>query len=149
MAPPSTGHDASRANTQGDGVPAARLHLASWPVAPHPMRGARRAVVLASHRTQAEIETLLAWLRIDLTFVSRVDLLSDWVESNCPEVVMIDTDLLGLPADLCVMARSLRPDVLTVALVNHWSEREERLHNAVDAVLHKPPRPEEWKRLFG
>jgi len=48
-----------------------------------------------------------------------------------------------------MMARSLRPDVLTVVLVNHWSEREERLHGAVDAILHKPPRHEEWQRLFG
>jgi hypothetical protein len=86
---------------------------------------------------------------LDITFVLRLELVSAHVESSCPEILIIDTDLLGLPDDLCRMARSLRPDVVTVALVNHWSEREERLTGVVDAVLHKPPRREEWRQLFG
>jgi hypothetical protein len=36
-----------------------------------------------------------------------------------------------------------------VALLNHWSEREERLRGVVDAVLHKPARRLEWQLLFG
>jgi hypothetical protein len=111
--------------------------------------GRRRAVALASERARADIEGAVPSLSLDIAFVERVDRLSALVEVSCPEILIIDTDLLGLPGDLCRMARSLRPDVVTVALVNHWSEREQRLTGVVDAVLHKPPRREEWRRVFG
>jgi hypothetical protein len=119
------------------------------PVLPHPLDRRRHAVALASHLARAEIEPLLASLCVDITFVMRIELLSARVESGCPEILIIDTDLLGLPDELCRMARSLRPDVVTVALVNHWSDREQRLKGVVDAVLHKPARREEWQQLFG
>jgi hypothetical protein len=110
----------------------------------------RTALALAPERARAEIERLLPSLSLDVAFVARIDLFSAQVETACPEVLIIDTDLLALPGDLCRLARSLRPDVVTVALVNHWSEREERLTGVVDAVLHKPPRRlEEWQQLFG
>jgi hypothetical protein len=35
------------------------------------------------------------------------------------------------------------------ALTNHRSERQGRLAGAVDAVLHKRLRREEWQQLFG
>ncbi len=120
-----------------------------WPTLPRPLDGRRHSVALASEFARVEIEPLLESLCLDITFVTRVDLFSTCVESNCPEILIIDTDLLGLPDELCRMARSLRPDVVMVALVNRWSEREERLQGVVDVVLHKPPRREEWQRLFG
>lgn len=123
--------------------------LESWPVLPHVSAARRQAVALAAAPSRAEIERFVPSLSLDITFVARVDLLSAQVETSCPQVLIIDTDLLGLPEELCRMARSLRPDVLTVALVNHWSEREDRLAGVVDAVLHKPPRWDEWQRLFG
>ena len=126
-----------------------RPRIELWSILPHPLDRRHHAVALASHLARAEIEPLLASLCLDITFVTRVDLLSTCVESNCPEILIIDTDLLGLPDELCRMARSLRPDVVMVALVNRWSEREERLQGVVDVVLHKPPRREEWQRLFG
>jgi hypothetical protein len=74
------------------------------------------------------------------------------IESSCPPFVLVDTELLGCPADLCCFARSLRPDVKVFAVVNFWSEREDALHKCVDALLHKPPRRREWEvvlRRFG
>lgn len=126
-----------------------RQRMEMWPTLPRPLDGRRHSVALASELARVEIEPLLESLCLDITFVTRVDLLSTCVESNCPEILIIDTDLLGLPDELCRMARSLRPDVVMVALVNRWSEREERLQGVVDVVLHKPPRREEWQRLFG
>jgi hypothetical protein len=123
--------------------------LESRPVLPHVSGARRRVVALASERARADIERLVPTLSLEFTFVARVDLLSARVESSCPEILIIDTDLLGLPDELCRMARSLRPDVVTVALVYHWSEREERLKGVVDAILHKPPRRGEWQQLFG
>lgn len=139
----------SVANGQGDrrrGVPRG---LGSWPALPHVSAARRQAVALTSAPSRADIERFVPSLILDITFVARVDLLSARVETSCPEVLIIDTDLLGLPGELCRMARSLRPDVVTVALVNRWSEREERLTGVVDVVLHKPPRWDEWQRLFG
>jgi hypothetical protein len=63
--------------------------------------------------------------------------------------VIVDTVVLAPPAGTCKMARSLRPDVATGALTHHWSVREERLYDAVDAVLHKTRRSDEWHELFG
>jgi hypothetical protein len=115
--------------------------LEHWPV-----RGWVQAAALVAGRARREIERLC--LRgVDIDYTDRVELLSARIEANCPAIVIIDTDLLAMPDGLTRMARSLRADVLTVALVNHWSEREERLIEAVDIVLHKPPRREEWLRL--
>jgi hypothetical protein len=108
----------------------------------------RRGLVLAHVDVGAQIVRIAWTFHIDLAPVDQLDRVSALVESGCPEVLVIDTDVLALPGDLCRMARSLRADVLTVALVNHWSEREERITSAVDAVLHKPPRLFEWQRLF-
>ena len=110
----------------------------------------RRALVLASEGLCVDIERILSSLSLTVAFVTPVDVFSAIVEAGCPQNLINHTDLLSLPGDLCRMAHSLRPDVLTVALVNHWSEREERLKGTVDAVLHKPPRRlEEWQELFG
>ena len=109
----------------------------------------RMALVLASARLTTELERFLPALNLEAAFVSRVDHFSAAVETSCPEVLIIDTDLLALPGDLSRMAHSLRLDVITVALVNHWSEREERLRGMVDEILHKPPRRvEEWQQMF-
>lgn len=145
MALPSD--DRSPGANSGPGPDRPRIEVP--PVLPHPLDRRRHAVALASHLARAEIEPLLASLCVDITFVMRIELLSARVESGCPEILIIDTDLLGLPDELCRMARSLRPDVVTVALVNHWSDREQRLKGVVDAVLHKPARREEWQQLFG
>jgi hypothetical protein len=111
-------------------------------------RRRRRGIVLAHRTLGPQIVETAATFHIELMPVDQLDRVSALVESGCPELIFIDTDLLPLPGDLCRMARSLRPDVLVVALVNHWSEREERLSVVVDAVLHKPPRLFEWQRLF-
>lgn len=122
--------------------------LDPWTVLPQsPAR--HQAVALASPRAREEIERLLPLLNLDVIFVGRVDLLSARVETACPEIIIIDTEVLALPGDLCHMARSMRHDVVIIALVSHWSEREERLKAVVDATLHRPPRRDEWERLFG
>lgn len=131
----------ARAPAQHDGTT-----LESWPV----RRSAGvRAVALVTDRAREDIRHLLPSFCAEILFEVRVDVFVARVESSCPEILIIDTDLLALPGDLCRIARSLRPDVVTVALVNHWSEREERLPGVVDVVLHKPPRREEWLQLFG
>jgi hypothetical protein len=107
-----------------------------------------RAAALVTDRTREDITRALPSLGACISFHSRTDLLVNMIEAACPPMVIVDTDLLALPDDLFAMARSLRADVVTVAVVNQWSEREDRLRRAADAVLHKPARREEWARLF-
>ena len=82
-------------------------------------------------------------VRLDISDVT--DLVVARIESGCPPLLLIDTELLGCPVDLCRFARSLRPDVIVLGLAYFWSEREGALRTCADAVLHKPPRRADWQ----
>lgn len=99
-----------------------------------------------------DVRRAIAGLHVRLELSETADLVAARLESACPELLLIDTDMLGCPADLCRFARSLRPAVKVFGLAYYWSEREEALHACVDAILHKPARGSEWKptlRRFG
>lgn len=96
-----------------------------------------------------EVRRAIAGLHVELALSDTTELVAARLESACPALLLIDTDLLGCPVDLCTFARSLRPDIKVFALVNHWSEREEDLRSCADAILHKPPRRDEWKAVLG
>jgi len=85
-------------------------------------------------------------LRLDMS--DAIDLVVARIESSCPPFLLIDTELLGCPVDLCRFARSLRPDVKVFAVVYFWSEREEALRECADGLLHKPPRRREWEGVL-
>lgn len=96
--------------------------------------------------------SVLAGLQIRLELSSATELIVARIESACPELVLIDTDLVGCPDELCRFARSLRSDVKVLGLSYYWSDREEALRSCVDAILHKPARDAEWcpaLRRFG
>ncbi len=81
-------------------------------------------------------------VRIEMS--DTADLVVARIESGCPQILLLDTELMGRPADLCCFARGLRPDLIVLAVAYFWSEREEALRECADAVLHKPPRQAEW-----
>ena len=103
-------------------------------------------VSVALHR---DIRRVTAALRITVELSDAVALVAARIESSCPEIVLVDTDLVGRPDGLCQLARSQRPDVRFVALSCCWSEREEALRRCADAIVHKPMRDGEWRELFG
>jgi DNA-binding response OmpR family regulator len=110
------------------------------------------AIGLIPQALHQEVRRALAGLHVQLDLAATADLVVARLESDCPDLLLIDTDLVGCPADLCAFAHSLRPDVKVFGLVNQWSEREESLRSCADAVLHKPPRSAEWRpvlRRFG
>jgi hypothetical protein len=80
-----------------------------------------------------------------IAFVVSVEALTAHIESGCPEVIFVDTDLVGCPVDLCRIIRSLRTDAKVVGLSCRWSDRDEALGECLDAILHKPPRVAEWE----
>jgi len=106
------------------------------------------ALGLAAPLLQAEIKRLAAAYRVKLEWETAVGLFVARVESGCPALLLIDTDLLGCPDDLCKFARSLRPDVRVFGISCYWSERDEALLTCVDALLHKPPRRAQWEAMF-
>lgn len=111
-----------------------------------------KAIGLIAPALHPDVRRAIAGLHVQLDLSEATELVVARLESACPELLLIDTDLLGCPADLCRFARSLRPDVKVFGLAYYWSEREEALYACADAILHKPAREAEWKtvlRRFG
>ena len=102
------------------------------------------ALGLIAHDLQPVVRAALTGFNVRLELSDATDVVVARIETSCPRILLIDTDLLGRPADLCRFARSLRPDVTFVGLAYFWSEREEAVRACADAVLHKPPRRPEW-----
>jgi len=114
--------------------------------------GPLEAIGLIPPALHPEVRRAIAGLHVQLDLSDTAELVVARLESACPELLFIDTDLLGCPVDLCRFARSLRPDVKVFGLAYYWSEREEALRACADAILHKPARDAEWKavlRRFG
>ena len=110
------------------------------------------AIGLMPPALHLEVRRAIAGLHVQLELSDTAELVVARLEGDCPDIVLIDTDLLGCPSDLCRFARSLRPDVKVMGLAYYWSEREEALRLCADAILHKPARDAEWKavlRRFG
>lgn len=106
------------------------------------------ALGLAAPPLRTEIERLAEAYRVKFEWQPAIDLFVTRVESGCPDLLLIDTDLLGCPDALCRFARSLRPDVKVFGISCYWSERDEALVACVDALLHKPPRRAQWEAMF-
>jgi hypothetical protein len=119
--------------------------LTRAPVAPAPAE----LVGLVPVRLHPDLRRATAGLRLNLQLLDDVGLVVARIGICRPQIVLVDTDMLGCPKGLCRLARSLRPDVRFVALSCFWSEREEALRACADAIVHKPIRDREWRQLFG
>jgi len=111
------------------------------PETPRPVE----ALGLIAHDLQPAVRAAMAGFNVRLELSDATDVVVARIESGCPPLLLIDTELLGCPVDLCRFARSLRPDVIVLGLAHFWSEREEALRACADAVLHKPPRRANWQ----
>jgi hypothetical protein len=124
-------------STDGDGVERHRL-----------ARG-DAIVALVGPGATAQLGSIGQTLCLDFEFLRGLSQLVARVESACPAIILADMDILGWPATLSALARSLRRDVFLIAMLHHWNDREESMHQWVDAVVHKPPRLHEWTALLG
>lgn len=116
----------------------------AWPSVLRPAE----ALGLIAADLQPAVREAIAGFRVRLEMSDATDLVVARIESGCPPFLLIDTELLGCPVDLCCFARSLRPDVKVFAVVYFWSEREEALRECADGLLHKPPRRPEWEGVL-
>jgi hypothetical protein len=96
-----------------------------------------------------DVRRAVEGLRFNLELLDDARLVAARIESGCPEIVLVDADVLGCPEALCRLSRSVRRDVKFVVLSCFWSEREEMLRACADAIVHKPVRDGEWRDLFG
>ena len=110
--------------------------------------GPLQAIGLIPPALHPDVLRAIAGLHVQLDLSGTTELVVARLESDCPALLLIDTDLLGCPVDLCRFARSLRPDVKVFGLTYYWSEREEGLRFCADAILHKPARDTEWKAVL-
>lgn len=109
-----------------------------------PAARAVTVVGLMGRELHPQVHRALQGLRLTLELSDARSLVVARIESACPEIVLVDTDLVGCLTDLCRFARSLRYDVRVVGVACYWSEREEALQDCADAIVHKPPRDSEW-----
>lgn len=114
------------------------------PKAEVPLAAPLDAIGLVAPPLHPDVLHAVAGLHLRLDLSDRADVVVARLESACPALILIDTDLMGCPQDVCRLARSLRPDVRVVAMTYYWSDREEGLERCVDGILHKPARSREW-----
>jgi hypothetical protein len=108
-----------------------------------------RAAGLVAVPVQPLVLEAVAPFRIKIELFERLETLVTSIETACPGLLLVDSDLVSNFKDLQVYARSFRPDVRIVALSCYWSDREESLRACADAILHKPPRASEWASVLG
>ena len=106
-----------------------------------------RALAMLLPSLASQIRQITARLPIAMKMCDTSRMFMAHVERRCPELLLVDTDLVGGVGDLARVAHSIRRDVCVVGLACFWSEREEALRAALDGVLHKPPRAAEWEAL--
>lgn len=70
------------------------------------------------------------------------------VESSWPDLMLIDSDIMGNPCEVCHVVRTRNPLVKVLIVAYFWSEREEALRCCADVILHRPVRNPEWSRAF-
>ncbi len=105
-------------------------------------------LVLITHALRRDVQRMTRGMPLTLEFVGTPELAMARIESACPEIVVIDDDMMACSDEVCRFARSLRPDVRLVAVTCRWSEREAGLRGCADAIIHKPLREAEWKHAL-
>ena len=112
------------------------------------LQGRPEALGLVPVAMRSEVERATRELGLKLECLAAEDLAVARIESGCPNILLIDADVVARPGDLCRFARSLRPNIRVFVLTWYWSERDEVLGRCGDAILHKPPRCAEWESVF-
>ena len=106
------------------------------------------ALALISPALVRDLRLLTDEFGLHLELSNAPEIVAARIETSCPELVLVDSDLFGGVEDLFQFARSLRPDVWLIGVTCYWSERDKKLRTSANALVHKPPRGDEWRRAF-
>jgi len=94
------------------------------------------------------VERLLGEFAVRGDLRADLALFLDGFEHQRPDLVLIDSDLMGYPCDVFKRVRERNPHAKAVFVACFWSEREAMFQDCADAVVHKPVRAAEWRRAF-
>jgi DNA-binding response OmpR family regulator len=103
-----------------------------------------RVAALVPAPLAASVQRAMAGFHVRLEFSRDLRLFVNLIESGPPDVIVVDADLADSRGDLIRFARSLKPAIRVVGVLYYWSDREPGLREQADALVHKPPRIEEW-----
>jgi hypothetical protein len=116
------------------------------PAANHQVvRGALACVAFGLRR---QVARALAPFPLDLRLVGSLEELTSDLGVCSPDLLLIDTDLVGCPDEVCRLAHRLDPATTVLGISCYWSERDVMLRDCLDGILHKPLRSSEWNNVL-
>ncbi len=117
---------------------------------PHgsPRTEAPLALGLVGHDLQRSIESVAAGFDIRLSMGEQSREFRESLERGSPDIVLIDSDVMTNPCEVCELVRSRNPFVKILIAACFWSEREQALQCCADVLVHKPVREAEWNHAF-
>jgi DNA-binding response OmpR family regulator len=113
-----------------------------------PRTDAPLALGLLGHDIQRSVASVAAVFDLQLSMDEQSQEFRESLERRSPDIVLIDSDVMTNPCDVCELARSRNPMVKILIAACFWSEREEALQCCADVVVHKPVRQAEWNHAF-
>ena len=111
--------------------------------------GRRELLALVGPELHGDVRRIASGLGIAVECSGDVARAITIVTVRRPELLVIDTDLVCSPENLRAGVRAISAGVQLIALTCLWSERDERLRESVDGILHKPLRDSEWLKVLG
>ena len=103
------------------------------------------ALAFVAFGLRRQVAVAVAPFALKPRFAGSLDELTVNLEACSPDLLLIDTDLVGYPDEVCRLAHRLDPATKVVGISCYWSERDALLRTCrLDGILHKPLRSTEW-----
>jgi len=112
-----------------------------------PHRTTRLALALVHPDIARAVGLSVPELDIAIEYLPDAGLFCARIEAGRPDLIAFEPELAEPAGDLVAFARSLWPDAGIFAVAHPWSERADDLRTAVDGLLYKPPRTEQWREV--
>lgn len=87
---------------------------------------------------------MLRQLAIEVELVTCPGDFTTRVTTLSPDLLVVDFDAPGVRGEILRAARAPRRTTPVIGLACYWSEREDAARQLADALVHKPPRVQEW-----
>jgi len=114
---------------------------------PYASRGSL-ALGLVGHDLQGGVESVAAAFDTQLDMHEQPRAFLENVERCSPDLVLIDSDIMSNPQEVCELVRSRHALTKVLIVACYWSEREQALQCCADVIVHRPFRSLEWSRAF-
>ena len=106
------------------------------------------ALGLIAHELQGDVARIAQKFDLRLSMYEDRKAFQVSVGRLLPDLVLIDSDIMGHPCEVCYLIHSLSPAPKLVIVACFWSEHEETLRDCADVLVHRPVRRTEWTRAL-